>query len=109
MGFTRVKEILDQSIAIWQTAPGNDNPADLSGHGTAFSWATKAALLAAVGYGWRLIQPEVIGNGKGSQANLIVDLRTGIGGPARRMPQGGPFIPRGANPRNRRLDKCWMS
>ena len=95
MGFTRVKEILDQGIATWQAAPGNDNPVDLSGHGNTFSWATKAALLAAVGYGWRLIQPEVIGNGKGSHANLIIDLRTGIGisGPATRMPQGGPFIP----------------
>jgi hypothetical protein len=93
MGFARVKEILDQGIATWQTAPGNDNPADLSGHGSTFSWATKAALLAAVGHGKRLIQPEVIGNGKGSQANLVLDLRTGISGPATRMPQGGPFIP----------------
>jgi hypothetical protein len=93
MGFDRVRQILDQGIATWQTAPGNDNPADLSGHGSTFSWATKAALLAAVGHGNRLIQPGVIGNGKGNQANLIIDLRTGLSGPASRMPQGGPFIP----------------
>jgi hypothetical protein len=93
MGFMRVKKILDQGIATWEGALGNDNPADLSGHGNSFSWATKVALLAAVGHGKRLIQPEVIGNGKGNQANLIVDLRTGINGPASRMPHRGPFIP----------------
>lgn len=93
MGFDRVKTILDESIKVWQNTPGNDNPADLSGHGKTFSWATKAALLAAVGHGVRLIQPEVIGNGQGHLANLIIDLRTGRNGPASRMPQGGPFIP----------------
>ena len=92
MGFTRVKEILDEGIATWQNAPGNDNPANLSGHGHTFSWATKAALLAAVGHGVQLIQPEVIGTGKGSQANLIIDLRTGRKGPASRMPERGPYI-----------------
>src|SRR6266436_1443342 len=92
MSFPRVKQILDEGIATWQATPGNDNPADLSGHGSTFSWATKAALLAAVGHGRRLIQPEVIGNGKGNQANLIIDLRTGISGPGSRMPMGGPFI-----------------
>lgn len=87
-GFADVKKILDDGMAAWQTANG---PADLSGHGATFSWATKAALLAAVGHGKRLIQPEVIGNGKGDQANLVIDLRTGF--PATgRMPLGGPFI-----------------
>jgi hypothetical protein len=92
MGFTRVKQILDDGIDTWQKSPGNDNPADLSGHGSSFSWATKEALLAAVGHGRRLIQPEVIGNGNGSQANLIIDLRQGFPG-AGQMPLGGPFIP----------------
>jgi hypothetical protein len=93
MGFDRVKEILDQGIATWQSFPGNDNPADLSAHGSTFSWETKAELLAAVGHGKQLILPELIGNGKGSQANLVVDLRSGITGPGSRMPLGGPFIP----------------
>jgi len=93
MGFARVKEILDQGIANWQNSPPNDNPADLSGHGPTFSWATKLEILAAVGHGARLIQPEMIGNGKGSQANLIIDLRTGLKGPGNRMPKGGPYIP----------------
>ena len=90
MGFARVKQILDQAIATWEAAPGNGK-ADLTGHGPTFSWDRKAALLAAVGHGKALIQQDVIGNGKGSQANLIIDLRTGF--PATgRMPLGGPFI-----------------
>src|SRR5580692_1205541 len=64
VGFARVKTILDQGIATWQAAPGNHNPANLSGHGNTFSWGTKVALLAAVGHGKRLIDPTLIGNGK---------------------------------------------
>lgn len=93
MGFARVKQILDNAISRWEADPNNENPADLTGHGPLFSWATKPALLAAVGHGKRLIQPEVIGNNHGDQANLIIDLRTGLTGPASRMPQGGPFVP----------------
>jgi hypothetical protein len=93
VGFERVRTILDQGIATWQKSPGNHSPADLSVHGNTFSWATKAALLAAVGHGRRLVQPEVIGNGKGDQANLVIDLRTGVAGPATRMPHGGPYLP----------------
>ena len=89
MGFQRVKDILDQGMTAWTTQNG---PADLSGHGASFSWANKAALLAAVGHGKRLIQPELVGK-DGSQANLVIDLRTGITSPALRMPKGGPFIP----------------
>jgi hypothetical protein len=89
MGFTRVKDILDGAIAAWKTANGDD--ADLSGHGPSFSWATKAALLAAVGHSKRLIQPEVIGNNRGREANLVIDLVTGFNG--NRMPRGGPFVP----------------
>jgi hypothetical protein len=89
MGFARIKEILDQGMAAWQKQNGAP---DLSGHGPTFLWATKAALLAAVGHNKRLIQPELIGNG-GDRTNLVVDLRTGIAGPALRMPKGGPFIP----------------
>ncbi|HKQ06516.1 MAG TPA: hypothetical protein VJ464_15380 [Blastocatellia bacterium] len=89
VGFADVKKILEDGMAAWEKANG---PANLSGHGPTFSWNTKAELLAAVGHGKRLIQPDVIGNGRGNQANLIIDLR--IGFPASgRMPLGGPFIP----------------
>jgi hypothetical protein len=105
MGFARVNQILVDGIVTWQNAPDNDNPADFSGHGASFGyspeidpttnepkgWKDKATLLAAVGHGKQLIQPEVIGNGMGNQANLIIDLRTGFPG-AGRMPLGGPFI-----------------
>ncbi len=89
MGFKRVKDILDQGIATWQQQNGD---ADLSGHGASFKWDTKANLLAAIGHGKRLIQPEVIGK-DGASAHLVIDLRTGIDSPALRMPKGGPFIP----------------
>jgi hypothetical protein len=88
MGFQRVKQILDQAMVTWSAQNG---AYDFSGHGPTFSWATKAELLAAVGHGKRLIQPEVMGNHKGAQANLIIDLRTGFN--ANRMPRGGPYIP----------------
>lgn len=93
MGFSRVKEILDQAITAWQNAPGRGKPPNLTNHGSTFAWSTKATLLEATGHTRRLIQPEVIGNGKGSEANLIIDLRTGFAGPRSRMPEGGPYIP----------------
>jgi len=93
MTFLEVKAILDYALVGWQlksrTAP------DLSSHqgGAApFSWQTRAELLAAWGHGYQLIQPGVIGNGMGDQANLIIDLRRGIVSPARRMPLGGPYL-----------------
>src|SRR5258708_36376676 len=89
MGFQRVKDILDQGLAAWETQNGQ---ADLSDHGAPCKWDTKADLLAAVGHGKRLIQAGLSGTG-GAQTNLVVDLRTGISSPALRMPRGGPFIP----------------
>ena len=89
MGFKRIKDILDQSMTAWQNQNGAP---DLSNHGPSFSWASKAELLAAVGHGKRLIQPELIGV-NGELTNLVIDLRTGIASPALRMPKGGPFIP----------------
>jgi hypothetical protein len=93
MEFTRVKQILDDAITTWNNDPKNAAQADLSGHGPSFAWDTKTNLLAAVGHGKRLIQPEMIGNGQGKNTNLVVDLRTGISSPALRMPKDGPFVP----------------
>jgi hypothetical protein len=90
MGFQQVKAILDQALADWTQQRGGQVP-DLTGHGPGFSWQTKQDLLNAVGHGFRLIQPEMINNNKGDQTNLVIDLRTGIGG-VNRMPKGGPFI-----------------
>lgn len=73
---------------------GRMSTAQLTCRGTAtlFHGQPKLRFWQAVGHNKRLIQPEVIGNGKGNQANLIVDLRVGFPG-AGRMPLGGPFIP----------------
>jgi mono/diheme cytochrome c family protein len=84
--FDDVKRILDHAMGAWTQQNG---PADLTGHGATFKWDTKANLLAAVGHGKRLIQREVIGNGRGKEANLVIDLRTGL---PQRMPKGGPFL-----------------
>jgi hypothetical protein len=88
MGFQRIKQILDNGMSIWTAQNGMP---DFSGHGPTFSWNSKAELLAAFGHGVQLIQPGVIGNGNGAQANLVVDLRTGVN-KMPRMPKGGPFI-----------------
>jgi hypothetical protein len=93
MGFDRVKAILDQAIADWAAVKGAP---DLSGHDDGvnppMAWRTKQELLSAWGHGHQLIQPEVIGNGQAEAANLIIDLRLGLGTPPRRMPKGGPYL-----------------
>jgi hypothetical protein len=57
------------------------------------AWLAGWSPLTAEGHGRRLIAPEVVGNGKGAEAVLVIDLRTGVAGPATRMPHGGPYIP----------------
>src|SRR5262249_5841915 len=84
--FQDVKDILDRSLEDWTTAHGMP---DLGGHGQTFKWNTKDELLAAVGHGRRLIQPELCGSGQARTANLIIDLRVGL---PQRMPKGGPFL-----------------
>jgi subtilisin family serine protease len=93
MSFSRVKEILDKVLADWQA--NNQVIPDLSRHRTSgkppFSWKTAAELRAAWGKGVQLIQLDVIGNGNGARANLVVDLKSGLGGRPR-MPLGGPYL-----------------
>jgi hypothetical protein len=94
VSFTDVQTILNQAIAAWRTAHNGNDP-DLSGHNTGAApmvWGSKAELLAAIGKGRRLIDPAVIGNGKGKDANLVIDLKVGFGNPPRRMPLGGPYV-----------------
>jgi hypothetical protein len=95
MGFRDVKTILDQALVNFKNAHGHD--ADLSGHPMSgkplFSWATAADLRNAWGKGVQLIQPEVVGKipKQGQNANLVIDLTTGLGGKPR-MPKGGPYL-----------------
>ena len=57
-----------------------------------FKWNTKAEVLAAVGHGHRLIDPTVIGNGKGNQADLIIDLRKDFRRPVKCRSVGRLFL-----------------
>ena len=84
--FSDVKAILEHAVDIWTQAHGTP---DLAVHGDTFKWNTKQELLKAFAFGHQLIQPEVIGNGRGAEANLIIDLRKGM---PQRMPRGGPFL-----------------
>lgn len=92
--FEDVKMTLDTAIAGFEQRVGR--AADLSDHGDAahgdMAWDTKEKLLAAWGHGRQLIQPEVVGNGRGEDANLVIDLRKGFGAVPKRMPLGGPFL-----------------
>ena len=90
--FAAVKKILDDLMTANIAQNGQ---ADLTVHikaaGEKFSWATKEDLLASKAFGVLLVQPEVVGNGRGAEANLVIDLTTGL--PRRpRMPFGGPFL-----------------
>lgn len=38
-----------------------------------------------------MIQPEVVGNGLGAKANLVIDLKKGLNGKPR-MPDGDPYL-----------------
>jgi hypothetical protein len=89
--FTEVKAILDNSIAAWAAQHGRQP--DLSIHGDdSFGWSTKQQLANSSGFGNVLIDPSLVGNGKGNETNLAIALREGVPG-FPRMPLGGPYIP----------------
>ncbi len=89
--FLDVKTILDNTITNWAAQHGRQP--DLTNHDGAapMTWNTRAELLAAVGHGYQLIQPAVIGV-DGNLANLVIDLRVGLGGVPRQMPKSGPYV-----------------
>lgn len=91
-GFNDVQTILDGALAAWKAQNGDYDLSLHDGGAAPMRWTTKTELLAAWGHGKRLVQPEVIGNGQGNLANLVIDLKTGFGNPARRMPDGGPYV-----------------
>ena len=89
--YGRVKDILDNAIERWKTARGR-TPRLAIRHGSAFKWNTKQNLLNATALGRRLIDPAMIGNGRGHETNLVVALLRGVQN-FNRMPSGGPFLP----------------
>lgn len=90
IGWDRVKGILDHSLLLW--AQNRGRPANMTRHG--FRWDTKQELLVARAYGFRLIEPGLIGTGQGSQTNLVIAFRElfGVQGFGR-MPLDGPYLP----------------
>lgn len=100
MTFVRVKEILVKAIAAWSAKRNGRAPKLAQKHGPTFPKLItgefdRAFLLQAQATGILLIQPEVIGNGRGSEANLVKVLRTGLPEPDNidQMPFGGPAVP----------------
>ncbi len=92
--WSRVKDILDGAVESWSDERGGAIPRLSIIHGGTFNWSTRDELLSASARGKPLIAPEMIGNGKGHQSNLISALRVGFPGEGiRRMPAGGPHIP----------------
>ncbi|MBY2967490.1 hypothetical protein E0H64_13960 [Rhizobium leguminosarum bv. viciae] len=93
MTFKTVKDLLDKSLADW--AVDNGAQPNLTRHASTghppMVWSTAADLRAAWGKGMPLIQPEVVGKKRGSEANLVLALRTGVAGKPR-MPLGGPYL-----------------
>jgi hypothetical protein len=92
----RVKAILDGAIADWKAQHHRD-PLLKQKHGPKFSWDTKQALADAVvvigGTSYRLIAPELVGNGRGRQTNLVIALSQPDGVDSNgQMPNDGPFL-----------------
>jgi hypothetical protein len=87
--FVVVKAILDGVIAGWIWK--NKQAPDLTVHGPNFGWDTKQQLAQSQGFGQVLIDPSLVGNGKGAQTNLVLALTSGVPG-FPRMPLGGPFV-----------------
>jgi len=92
VSFTDVKEVLDGVMAAWETK--HNRTPDLPGvHADPnFGWGNRDQLLRSEGFGFRLIDPALIGNGQGHQTNLVLALTTGVMG-LPQMPLDGPYLP----------------
>ena len=86
--FTDVQAILDRLV-------GDRQDALKEVHGETFGWSTSEELVNAVvepggSRSYRLIDPELVKQGRGADTNLIVALTRGAGGFSR-MPLDGPY------------------
>ncbi len=89
-GWTRVKEILDESIKRWERENGR-TPALKVSHDGGLGWETKEQLARSAPFDLQLIEPDKVGNGKARETNLIKILTRNVGG-YRRMPSRGPYL-----------------
>jgi hypothetical protein len=87
--FAMVKKILDDLVTAWKAK--NERDPNLSLHGETFGWETRDQLVQARAFDFPLIDPSLVGNGKGAQTNLVVALLQGVPG-FPRMPLGGPYL-----------------
>lgn len=87
----RIREILDGSLERWAAEHGRE-PKMKAVHEGHIGWETKEELAESTVFGLQLIEPEMVGNGRAEETNLIKILRRNIGG-YRRMPSRGPYIP----------------
>ncbi len=90
VGWLRVKEILDESIARWEKEQGR-KPALKVSHDANLKWETKEQLAASKPFDLQLIEPDKVGTGRAGETNLIKILTRNVGG-FRRMPSRGPYI-----------------
>lgn len=93
-GFARVKQILDGALTTWRE--DQQRIPHTKVHGPNFRWNTRDELVnAAVELGdlrIPFIDPEMIGNGRAEETQLIIHLRRD-GDMFVRMPSGGPYLP----------------
>lgn len=88
--WSRVKEILDDSMSRWEKEHGRVPGLKVS-HDGKLSWESKEALAQSAPYELPLIESEKVGNAQAEETNLIKILRRNIGG-FRRMPSRGPYL-----------------
>ena len=89
--FSKVKKILDDIIADW-TADRSRSPNLVSVHqDVQFGWADRDQLRDGVARGRPLIAPEMIGNNRAEETNLIRILRGRLN-QFPRMPHNGPYV-----------------
>jgi hypothetical protein len=91
--FAEVKAVLDEAINGWKTRTGREPNLPEAHDSPNFSFTTRQQLLDAEAFGFRLIDPAFVGNGRGIETNLVIALKNpdGVDGFGQ-MPRGGPFL-----------------
>jgi hypothetical protein len=91
VNWSRVKEVLDNSLKRWQSEHGRE-PKMKAVHEGHIGWGSKEELMGSRVYDKQLIEPDKVGNGRAEETNLVKILRRNVGG-FRRMPSRGPYLP----------------
>lgn len=89
--FAKVKQILDRQTKEWETDRGRPPELTNRHQNELFGWADRDQLLEAEARRLPLIQPDMIGNDRAEETNLVRILR----GRLRqfpRMPHNGPYM-----------------